>query len=106
MQHTTSVSSTKTLFVVRITYFKECPCVFVVYFVIRFKNGTGIELGDCKCGAQTPESGDIVDCMYAVVDTEYHHHVLSGCGLWLYLWLCLRLWLWLWFKMLGFWFIS
>ena len=66
----------------------------MVYFVIWFKNGTGKELGDCKCGAQTPESGDIEDGVWAVVDTEYHHHVLSGCGLWLT------------FKMHGFWFIS
>ena len=80
--------STKTLLVVRITYFKECPCVIVVYFVIWFKNGTGKELGDCKCGAQRPESGDINECMYAVVDTEYHHHVLSGCGLWFVVVVC------------------
>ena len=66
----------------------------MVYFVTWFKNSTGKELGDCKCGAQTPESGDIEDGVWAVVDTEYHHHVLSGCGLWLT------------FKMHGFWFIS
>ena len=75
---------------VRSTYFKE---LLVVYFVIWFKNGTGKELGDCKCGAQTPESGDVEDGVWAVVDTEYHHHVLSGCGLWLCLWL--------WFKVFG-----
>ena len=60
---------------------KECPGVPVVYLVINFKNSTGKELGDCKCGAQTPESGDVVECMYVVVDTEYHHHVVSDGGL-------------------------
>ena len=45
-----------------------------------------------------PRAGDVNECMYVVVDTEYHHHVLSGDGLWLCLWLT--------FKMLGFWFIS
>ena len=59
----------------------------MVYFVIWFKNGTGKELGDCKCGAQTPESGHVNEGAWAVVDTEYHHHVLSSCGLWLCLWL-------------------
>ena len=53
----------------------------MVYLVIYFKNGTGKELGDCKCGTQTPVSGDVVECMYVVVDTEYHHHVLSNGGL-------------------------
>ena len=53
----------------------------VVYFVIWFKNGSGKELGDCNCGAQTPESGGVNECMYVVVDTEYHHHVLSSCSL-------------------------
>ena len=52
----------------------------MVYLVINFKNGTGKKLGDCKCGAQTPESGDVVECMYVGVDTEYHHHVLSDGG--------------------------
>ena len=61
----------------------------VVYFVIWFKDGTGKELGDCKCGAQTPESSDVDECVCVGVDTEYHHHVLSGGGLWLCLWLCL-----------------
>ena len=65
----------------------------MVYFVLWFKNGTGKELGDCNCGAQTPESGDVDGCMYVVVDTEYHHHVLSDAGLWLCLWL--------WFKVFG-----
>ena len=64
----------------------------MVHFVIWFKNGSGKKLGDCKCGAQTPESGDVEDGVWAVVDTEYHHHVLSGGGLWLCLWLCLWLW--------------
>ena len=72
---------------------KECPRVPVVYHVVRFKNGTGMELGHGKCGAQTPESGDVGECMYVVVDTEYHHHVLSDGGLWLCLWL--------WFKVFG-----
>ena len=70
--------------------------VLVVYFVIWFKNGTGTELGQCRCGAQTPGPGDLEQCMYVVVYTEYHHRVLSGCGLYL----------WLRFKMLGFWFIG
>ena len=52
----------------------------MVYLVINFKNGTGKELGDCKCGAQTPESGDMVEGRWVVVDTEYHHHVLSDGG--------------------------
>ena len=60
---------------------QESPSVSVVYLVIYFKNGTGKELGDCKCGAQTPESGDMEECVWAVVDTEYHHHVLSDGGL-------------------------
>ena len=72
--------------------------VLVVYSVIWFKNGTGKELGDCNCGAQTPESGDVVNGACVGVDTEYHHHVFSDGGLWLCLWLT--------FKMLGFWFIS
>ena len=59
----------------------------MVYLVINFKNGTGKELGDCKCGAQTPESGDMVEGRWVVVDTEYHHHVLSDGGLGLCLWL-------------------
>ena len=53
----------------------------MVYLVINFKNSTDNELGDCKCSAQTPESGDVIECMYVVVDTEYHHHVLSDGGL-------------------------
>ena len=53
----------------------------MVYLAINFKNGTGKELGHGKCGAQTPESSDVGECMYAVVDTEYHHHVLSDGGL-------------------------
>ena len=53
----------------------------MVYLVINFKNSTGKELGDCKCGAQTPESGDMVEGRWVVVDTEYHHHVLSDGGL-------------------------
>ena len=52
----------------------------MVYLVINFKNSTDNELGDCKCSAQTPESGDVIECMYVVVDTEYHHHVLSDGG--------------------------
>ena len=53
----------------------------MVYLVINFKNSTGKELGDCKCGAQTPESGDMEEGRWVVVDTEYHHHVLSDGGL-------------------------
>ena len=53
----------------------------MVYLVTNFKNSTGKELGDCRCGTQTPESGDEGECMYVVVDTEYHHHVLSDGGL-------------------------
>ena len=53
----------------------------MVYLVINFKNSTGKELADCKCGAQTPESGDMVKGRWVVVDTEYHHHVLSDGGL-------------------------
>ena len=64
---------------------KECPSVPVVYLVIYFKNGTGKELGDCKCGAQTPESGDMVECVWVGVHTEYHYHLLSDGGLRLYL---------------------
>ena len=60
---------------------KEGPSVPAVYLVIYFKNGTGKELGDCKCGAQTPESGDMEEGRWVVVDTEYHHHVLSDGGL-------------------------
>ena len=65
---------------VHCAYFKECPSALFCHMV---QNGTGKELGNCKCGAQTPESGDVNECMYVVVDTAYHHHVLSGCGLWL-----------------------
>ena len=68
----------------------------MVYLVINFKKGTGKELGDCKCGAQTPESGDMEVGRWVVVDTEYHHHVLRMV-------VCV---LWLTFKMVGFWFIS
>ena len=53
----------------------------MVYLFISFKNCTGTQLGHCKCGAQTPESGDEVECMYVVVDTEYHRHVVSDGGL-------------------------
>ena len=67
----------------------ECPHVLVVYFAICFKNGTGKELGDCKCGAQTPGDRDMNKCVWLGVETEYHHHVLSDGGL------CL------WFKVFG-----
>ena len=63
----------------------------MVNHVIHFKSGADKELGHCKCGKQAPEGRDRDECVWVGVDTEYHHHVLSGGGLWLWLclWLCL-----------------
>ena len=58
MQHKTSVMATRTWLTLVVLISKS---VLVVYFVIWFKNGSGKELGDCKCVAQTPESGDVSD---------------------------------------------
>ena len=58
MQHTTSVMATGTWLTFVVVISKS---VLVVYFVICFKNRFGKELGDCKCVAQTPESGDVSD---------------------------------------------
>ena len=60
---------------------KENPSVTVIYLVIHFTNGTDRKLGLCKCGAQTPGGGDLDEGRWLVVDTEYHHHVLSHGGL-------------------------
>ena len=65
----------------------------MVNHVIHFNSGAKRRLGRCGCGKRAPEGRDKDQCVWVGVDTDHHHHVFSGGGLWLA------------FKMHGFWFI-